>query len=92
MPIIYLIDSTCKNVGGIYIAVFGRNIVDTFLGAYNLSDPIVREKFEKLLHTWKNGLPGGRPVFPWHVIEPIEKSIAYIKKSNLKIFMLTLIS
>ncbi|KAG1043483.1 hypothetical protein G6F43_011645 [Rhizopus delemar] len=59
-------------------------MVDTFLGAYNLSDPIVREKFERLLLTWKNGLPGGRPVFPRHVIEPIEKSIAYIQEKQPK--------
>ncbi|RCH81269.1 hypothetical protein CU097_005068, partial [Rhizopus azygosporus] len=75
LPVLYLIDSICKNVGGVYISIFGRNMVNTFLDAYTLSDANVRRSFERLLQTWKNGLPGGRPVFPRHIIEPIERSI-----------------
>ncbi|KAG0750459.1 hypothetical protein G6F57_004437 [Rhizopus arrhizus] len=84
LPVLYLIDSICKNVGGIYITIFGRNMVNVFLDAYTLSEPSVRERFERLLQTWKNGMPGGRPVFPRHVIEPIEKSIIYIREKQAK--------
>ncbi|ORE11595.1 hypothetical protein BCV72DRAFT_94803 [Rhizopus microsporus var. microsporus] len=82
LPVLYLIDSICKNVGGVYISIFGRNMVNTFLDAYTLSDANVRKSFERLLQTWKNGLPGGRPVFPRHIIEPIERSIMYIREKQ----------
>lgn len=57
-------------------------MVNTFLDAYTLSDANVRRSFERLLQTWKNGLPGGRPVFPRHIIEPIERSIMYIREKQ----------
>ncbi|KAI9254250.1 hypothetical protein BY458DRAFT_558860 [Sporodiniella umbellata] len=84
LPILYLIDSICKNVGGIYIAIFGRNMVSVFLDAYNLSEPTAKQKFERLLQTWKNGMPGGRPVFARHIIEPIEKNIHYLREKQAK--------
>lgn len=84
LPILYLIDSICKNVGGVYISIFGRSMVNVFLDAYTLTDLAARERFERLLQTWKNGLPGGRPVFPRHVIEPIEKSIVFIREKQAK--------
>ncbi|KAI8337846.1 hypothetical protein EDC96DRAFT_346839 [Choanephora cucurbitarum] len=82
LPVLYLIDSICKNVGGIYISYFSRNMVNVFLDAYTLTDPTVRKSFERLLQTWKNGMPGGLPVFPRHVIEPIERSIVYIREKT----------
>ncbi|KAI8365709.1 hypothetical protein BD560DRAFT_401445 [Blakeslea trispora] len=82
LPVLYLIDSICKNVGGIYISYFSRNMVNVFLDAYTLTDPTVRKSFERLLQTWKNGMPGGHPVFPRHVIEPIERSIVYIREKT----------
>ncbi|KAI8989556.1 hypothetical protein BDB01DRAFT_718658 [Pilobolus umbonatus] len=82
LPVLYLIDSICKNVGGVYITNFGRNMVNVFLDAYTLTDPSVRKSFEKLLQTWKNGMPGEKPVFPRHIIEPIERSINYIREKT----------
>ncbi|KAG1442011.1 hypothetical protein G6F56_011240 [Rhizopus delemar] len=82
LPILYLIDSICKNVGGVYITIFGRNMVNAFLDAYTLSEPSAKERFERLLQTWKNGMPNGRPVFARHIIEPIEKSIAYLREKQ----------
>ncbi|RCH82844.1 hypothetical protein CU098_000588, partial [Rhizopus stolonifer] len=82
LPVLYLIDSICKNVGGIYISYFSRNMVNVFLDAYTLTDTTVRKSFERLLQTWKNGMPGGQPVFPRHVIEPIERSIVYIREKT----------
>lgn len=77
---LYLIDSICKNVGGSYITNFARNMVNVFLDAYTLTDATVKKSFERLLQTWKNGMPGGNPVFPRHIIESIERSIVYIRE------------
>ncbi|KAI9481275.1 MAG: hypothetical protein EXX96DRAFT_595146 [Benjaminiella poitrasii] len=82
LPVLYLIDSICKNVGGVYISHFARNIVNVFLDAYTLVDPTIRKSFERLLQTWKNGLPGGQPVFSRHVIESIERSVMYIHEKT----------
>jgi pre-mRNA cleavage complex 2 protein Pcf11 len=57
-------------------------MVNVFLDAYTLTDTTVRKSFERLLQTWKNGMPGGLPVFPRHVIEPIERSIIYIREKT----------
>ncbi|KAG2201273.1 hypothetical protein INT47_006776, partial [Mucor saturninus] len=80
LPVLYLIDSICKNVGGSYITNFARNMVNVFLDAYTLTDSTVKKSFERLLQTWKNGMPGGHPVFPRHIIESIERSIVYIRE------------
>ncbi|CDH54150.1 mrna cleavage factor complex component [Lichtheimia corymbifera JMRC:FSU:9682] len=80
LPILYLIDSICKNVGGVYIDHFARNIVSTFMDAYTLTDPQTRRSFERLLQTWKNGLPNGHPVFSRHVIESIERPVNYMRE------------
>ncbi|KAI9264838.1 hypothetical protein BY458DRAFT_490932 [Sporodiniella umbellata] len=86
LPVLYLIDSICKNVGGVYLAIFARTMVNGFLDAYTLTDPSAQERLERLLQTWKHGLPGGRPVFPRHVLEPIEKSIRFIREKQTKRF------
>ncbi|CEP09024.1 hypothetical protein [Parasitella parasitica] len=57
-------------------------MVNVFLDAYTLTDLTVRKSFERLLQTWKNGMPGGNPVFPRHIIEPIERSILYIHEKT----------
>lgn len=82
LPVLYLIDSICKNIGGVYIAHFARNITQVFLDAYKVTDLQTRRSFERLLQTWKNGMPNGAPVFPRHVIEPIERSIHYIRQNQ----------
>ena len=69
-------------MGGPFITNFARNMVTVFLDAYTLTDTGVRERFERLLQTWKNGMPGGNPVFPRHIVESIERSIIYIREKN----------
>ncbi|KAI9305114.1 hypothetical protein BJ944DRAFT_249314 [Cunninghamella echinulata] len=82
LPILYLIDSICKNVGGPYPSNFARNIVALFLDTYNLVDLNTRRSSERLLQTWKNGMPNGTPVFSRHLIESMERSIQYIQHSQ----------
>lgn len=70
-----MIDSICKNIGGPYLQQFAKIIVNAFLNAYHVSDLTVKGKFERVLQTWKNGMPGGHPVFPSYIIESIENNI-----------------
>jgi pre-mRNA cleavage complex 2 protein Pcf11 len=34
LPVIYLLDSILKNIGGVYLDTFGKNIINTFCGAF----------------------------------------------------------
>lgn len=82
LPVIYLLDSICKNVGEPYLQLFARNIVSVFLDAYTLAEFSTRRSFERLLQTWKNGMPDGRPVFSRSVIEPIERAVRYVQQQS----------
>ncbi|ORX56382.1 hypothetical protein DM01DRAFT_1303896 [Hesseltinella vesiculosa] len=82
LPILYLIDSICKNVGGTYITHFSRNIVSVFVDAYSLVDLQTQASFERLLQTWKNGLPNGGPVFARHLIESMERSVQFVRQKT----------
>ncbi|KAJ3069394.1 hypothetical protein HDU99_002952, partial [Rhizoclosmatium hyalinum] len=66
LPILYLMDSICKNVGPVYTRLFANNLVASFSSAYAAVSPEDRERFRKVVNTWK--LPdvktGGRaPLF-----------------------------
>ncbi|CDS13196.1 hypothetical protein LRAMOSA05374 [Lichtheimia ramosa] len=50
------------------------------MDAYTLTDAQTRRSFERLLQTWKNGLPNGHPVFSRHVIESIERPVNYMRE------------
>ena len=82
LPVIYLVDSICKNVGEPYIQLFARNIASLFLESYTRAEVSTRRSFERLLQTWKNGMPDGRPVFSRSVLEPIERSIRYLQQQS----------
>lgn len=53
IPVLYLIDSIVKNVGGIYIKLFTQNIVSNFCRIFERSDEKVRSSLYKLRCTWK---------------------------------------
>ncbi|KAI8065771.1 hypothetical protein BC940DRAFT_71500 [Gongronella butleri] len=65
-----------------YITHFSRNIVSVFIDSYALVDAGTQKSFERLLHTWKNGMPNGGPVFARHIIESMERSVTYIRQKN----------
>ncbi|CAG8543431.1 10925_t:CDS:10 [Paraglomus occultum] len=75
LPVLYLLDSISKNVGGIYIQIFSHNLARTFLDAYNVVDQATKQKLEKVLSTWKQGL-NGNPVFPQEITSLIERSLS----------------
>ncbi|ORY53473.1 hypothetical protein BCR33DRAFT_710893 [Rhizoclosmatium globosum] len=59
-------DSICKNVGPVYTRLFANDLVASFSNAYAAVSPEDRERFRKVVNTWK--LPdvktGGRaPLF-----------------------------
>lgn len=66
-------DSICKNVGGAYLTHFGRNVVRTFASAYEAVDADDKQRFLKVLNTWKNH-PNG-PIFPLHSLTAVETAI-----------------
>ncbi|KAJ3411160.1 hypothetical protein HDV05_002674 [Chytridiales sp. JEL 0842] len=55
-------DSILKNVGGVYINLFGRNIIQNFKGAYTAVSSDDRQRFAKVVKTWRTN-PSG-PIFP----------------------------
>lgn len=58
LPLLYLLDSIVKNIGGVYLQLFSRNLVTTFRSAYeNVVDEATRSAMLRLLDTWD-------PLFP----------------------------
>lgn len=57
IPVLYLIDSIVKNVGGIYIKLFTQNIVSNFCRIFERSDEKIRSSLYKLRCTWKGFFP-----------------------------------
>ncbi|KAJ3025631.1 UNVERIFIED_CONTAM: hypothetical protein HDU68_006915 [Siphonaria sp. JEL0065] len=67
LPILYLLDSICKNVGPQYSSLFAVNMYATFTNAYAAVSLQDRERFKKVVGTWKLPDPvarDGRPLFP----------------------------
>ncbi|KAF9334983.1 hypothetical protein BG006_001145 [Podila minutissima] len=54
LPMLYLIDSIIKLVGGPYLDLFERIIVNLFLDTYSVVDSSTKASIEKVLRTWPN--------------------------------------
>ncbi|CAG8784429.1 43389_t:CDS:2, partial [Gigaspora margarita] len=74
LPVLYLLDSISKNVGGIYIQLFARNLCNTFMDTYDVVDQPTKQKLERVLATWKSG-PTGSPVYSTEVTGQIERAL-----------------
>ena len=57
LPLLYLLDSICKNVGHIYISLFTQNIVSTFCDTFEKVDEKTRLSLYKLRQTWNSIFP-----------------------------------
>uniref|UniRef100_A0A4W3JWC6 Pre-mRNA cleavage complex 2 protein Pcf11 n=1 Tax=Callorhinchus milii TaxID=7868 RepID=A0A4W3JWC6_CALMI len=57
LPIMYLMDSIVKNVGGSYISLFAQNIVSTFACVFEKVDESTRKSLFKLRSTWDDMFP-----------------------------------
>jgi hypothetical protein len=53
LPMFYLMDSIIKNVGGPYAAYFSKNIVISYIFAYDNCSTNEKIRYQKLLTTWE---------------------------------------
>ncbi|KAF9963230.1 hypothetical protein BGZ70_007547 [Mortierella alpina] len=77
LPTLYLIDSIIKNVGGPYLNLFARTIVNLFLDAYAVVDSSAKASFEKVLGTWPNW---NSQLFPRDVIARMERGVQSMRQ------------
>ncbi|XP_044225973.1 pre-mRNA cleavage complex 2 protein Pcf11 isoform X1 [Thunnus albacares] len=57
LPVLYLVDSIVKNVGGEYLAVFAKNLITSFLCVFEKVDENTRKSLFKLRSTWDEVFP-----------------------------------
>ncbi|XP_062513980.1 pre-mRNA cleavage complex 2 protein Pcf11-like isoform X2 [Corticium candelabrum] len=57
MPLLYLLDSIVKNLGGDYIDLVAQNLVSTFCSAFEQADEQMRRDLFKLRQTWSSYFP-----------------------------------
>ncbi|KAM4620686.1 pre-mRNA cleavage complex 2 protein Pcf11 isoform 2-T2 [Polymixia lowei] len=57
LPVLYLVDSIVKNVGGEYVAVFAKNLVTSFICVFEKVDENTRKSLFKLRSTWDDVFP-----------------------------------
>ncbi|CAO3574384.1 unnamed protein product [Mortierella alpina] len=79
LPTLYLIDSIIKNVGGPYLNLFARTIVNLFLDAYAVVDSSAKASFEKVLGTWPNW---NSQLFPRDLIARMERGVQSMRQQN----------
>ncbi|TRZ03289.1 hypothetical protein DNTS_006717 [Danionella cerebrum] len=57
LPVLYLVDSIVKNVGGEYLEVFAKNLVNSFICVFEKVDENIRKSLFKLRSTWDEIFP-----------------------------------
>ncbi|KAL3909435.1 MAG: hypothetical protein SGPRY_009428, partial [Prymnesium sp.] len=57
LPPLYLLDSISKNVGGVYVQQFAKNLPSLVGSVYDVSGPKVRNSLHALINTWKGVFP-----------------------------------
>ncbi|XP_052443955.1 pre-mRNA cleavage complex 2 protein Pcf11 [Carassius gibelio] len=57
LPVLYLVDSIVKNVGGEYLEVFAKNLVNSFICVFEKVDEATRKSLFKLRSTWDEIFP-----------------------------------
>jgi pre-mRNA cleavage complex 2 protein Pcf11 len=73
-----VLDSLIRNVGPPYSTYLGKNLFNTFMGAYRQVNDGVRREMESVLRTWKEPVPGlrdTRPILEQHVTQDIENAL-----------------
>lgn len=93
LPLLYLMDSICKNIRGKYIELFTQNIVSNFCHVFEKADEKTRLSLYKLRQTWVEIFPSRklyavdvriRDIDPaWPVTAPKPED-AKSKQSNTK--------
>ncbi|KAM9365015.1 LOW QUALITY PROTEIN: pre-mRNA cleavage complex 2 protein Pcf11-like [Pholidichthys leucotaenia] len=57
LPVLYLMDSIVKNVGGEFLEAFAENLVASFMGVFEKVDKNTRKSLFKLRSTWDDVFP-----------------------------------
>ncbi|XP_029957302.1 pre-mRNA cleavage complex 2 protein Pcf11 [Salarias fasciatus] len=57
LPVLYLVDSIVKNVGGEFLAVFAKNLITSFICVFEKVDENTRKSLFKLRSTWDDVFP-----------------------------------
>ncbi|KAM4726808.1 pre-mRNA cleavage complex 2 protein Pcf11 [Anableps anableps] len=57
LPVLYLVDSIVKNVGGEYLEVFAKNLIASFICVFEKVDENTRKSLFKLRSTWDEVFP-----------------------------------
>ncbi|XP_057677320.1 pre-mRNA cleavage complex 2 protein Pcf11 [Corythoichthys intestinalis] len=57
LPVLYLVDSIVKNVGGEYLGVFAKNLIASFICVFEKVDENTRKSLFKLRSTWDEVFP-----------------------------------
>ncbi|XP_034033481.1 pre-mRNA cleavage complex 2 protein Pcf11 isoform X2 [Thalassophryne amazonica] len=57
LPVLYLVDSIVKNVGGEYLEVFAKNLITSFICVFEKVDENTRKSLFKLRSTWDDVFP-----------------------------------
>ncbi|XP_061596385.1 pre-mRNA cleavage complex 2 protein Pcf11 [Cololabis saira] len=57
LPVLYLVDSIVKNVGGEYLAVFAKNLITSFICVFEKVEENTRKSLFKLRSTWDEVFP-----------------------------------
>jgi len=71
LPILYLIDSICKNYPkSTYVQLFTQNIVSNFCNVFEVSDEKVRKSLHKLRMTWS-----ATKIFPQKKLNAIDERV-----------------
>ncbi|KAI8928238.1 hypothetical protein BC831DRAFT_412011 [Entophlyctis helioformis] len=80
IPVMYLMDSILKNIGGVYKDYFAKTLVATFTTAYASVDSSDKQRMQKLAGTWKS-YPSG-PLFSPGVFAQIERLFSSAPSGN----------
>ncbi|KAL6621118.1 hypothetical protein LY90DRAFT_507320 [Neocallimastix californiae] len=80
LPLMYLMDSICKNIGGTYLSLFSLNLTKLFGQTYNLVDSDTQMKLKRLVNTWKD-YPKG-PLFSQNILESLNSIINQFQKKD----------
>lgn len=75
LPMLYLVDSIVKNIGGPYVNAFRVNLFHTFTHAYGSTTPQVRMSMHRLLGTWP-------PVFGMEVVTAMRRRVSHIDAAS----------
>ncbi|KAM7300430.1 pre-mRNA cleavage complex 2 protein Pcf11 isoform X4 [Ixodes scapularis] len=96
LPVLYLIDSIMKNVGGAYRALFTQNVVSNFCSVFEKGDEKMRMQLFKLRQTWAEIFPNKKlfgldtrvkaldPAWPVMAKEPQQSTTIHVNPKFLE--------